>query len=275
MTRYIIQVEDIHYTYPDGTGALRGLSLSVAAGSKTAVLGANGSGKTTLFLCLNGLLKPQKGTICFDGETLSQKRQALKKLRSRVGIVFQDPDTQLFSASVLQEVAFGPLNLGLKKEEVLRRVTRAMEITGIAGLQDKATHLLSYGQKKRVAIAGILAMEPEVLICDEPTAWLDQKHADKIMDLFCRINRAGTTVIISTHDPDLAYAFADRIVILEQGSVLGAGGPEAVFLDDDLLARAGLRQPQVLETYRKLRAGGYLREGFPLPRTREELLQML
>lgn len=274
MTGNIIQAKDISYTYPDGTRALRGLTLEVAAGEKTAVLGANGSGKTTLFLCLNGILKPQEGKIFISGEELSHRRQDLKKLRSRVGIVFQDPDTQLFFANVLQEIAFGPLNLGLKKEEVMRRVEKAMAITGITELRERATHLLSYGQKKRVAIADILAMEPEVLISDEPTAWLDQEHAAKIMDIFCRINSTGTTVIISTHDSDLAFSFADRVVILQHGIVLGAGRPEEVFLNDLFLAGAGLRKPLVLETYQKLCAGGYLQAGRP-PRTREDLLAML
>ena len=275
MNREIIRIESVSYAYPDGTTALDTFSLDIKKGSKVAVLGANGSGKTTLFLCLNGILKPQKGRVIYDGKPLDYDRKSLKELRSRVGIVFQDPDIQLFSASVLQEVAFGPLNLGLSQAEVLHRVEKAITEMGITDLKDKATHLLSYGQKKRVSIADILAMEPEVVISDEPTAWLDQEHAEKIMDLFMKINMAGTTVIISTHDSELAYAWADEVVILQGGRLLTQGKPLDVFQDDVLLKKAGLKRPCLLEIFLSLQQKGYLINGEEAPKTLEQLESML
>jgi cobalt/nickel transport system ATP-binding protein len=265
----------VSFVYPDGTRALQGLSLDIPSGGKMAVLGANGSGKTTLFLCLNGILRPQYGKILFKGKPLRYDRKSLRALRSRLGIVFQDPDTQLISASVLQEIAFGPLNLGLKEQEALARVEAAMRETGVEDLRDRATHLLSYGQKKRVTIADILAMEPEVVVSDEPTAWLDPEHADKIMELFDGINNKGTTVIISTHDTDLALRFADHVAILKDGALLAAGAPCWLFQNDILLATAGLKMPLVLNLYLHLCERGILPRNGKIPRTASELSSLL
>jgi len=254
----IIETKGIVFTYADGTRALTDLSLTVPAGKRIAVLGANGSGKTTLFLCLNGILRPQQGQILCGGEPLKYDKKSLRRLRSRLGIVFQDPEIQLFAASVQQEVAFGPLNLGLRETEVRQRVQQALAFTGIEKLKEKATHMLSYGQKKQVAIASILAMEPEILIGDEPTAWLDQEHARKVMDLFYAISDKGTTVIISTHDADLAYSWAEEVVLLGRGKLLGKGPPEELFNHEEMLAAAGLRQPLLLEIYLLLKEKGYV-----------------
>jgi len=267
----IIETWEISYTYPDGTKALESLSISVNEGGKVAVLGANGSGKTTLFLCLNGILKPQKGNIFYRGKPLQYDRKSLKELRRKVGIVFQDPDMQLFSPTVFQEIAFGPLNLGLKQEEVLSRVNKAVEATGIANLSEKATHLLSYGQKKQVSIAAILAMKPEVVISDEPTAWLDQKHAEIIMSLFSEINSSGTTVLISTHDPNLAYSWADEVIILHEGKALAAGRPAEVFQDEHIISKASLKKPFLLEIFLSLQKEGYIAKGETVPRTFKDL----
>jgi cobalt/nickel transport system ATP-binding protein len=192
-------------------------------------------------------------------------------LRKNVGIVFQDPDVQLFSASVFQEISFGPLNLGLPKEQVIKRVRQAMAATEITELEKKPTHLLSYGQKKRVSIADILAMEPSVVICDEPTAWLDPKHAFQVMELFDRINENGTTIIMSTHDVDMAYAWADYIYVMSDGKVVGEGEPEAVFQDGSLLEQAGLERPWLIDVYNQLKAKGCIKKSAPVPRTRGEL----
>jgi cobalt/nickel transport system ATP-binding protein len=275
LSKPAIQLEEISYSYPDGTPALRDLSVEISAGSKVAVLGANGSGKTTMFLCLNGLLRPQLGSIYFNGQRVTYDKKFLRHLRAQLGIVFQDPDTQLFSADLLQEVAFGPLNLGLSREEVHRRVEKAMRLTGIWELRHKPTHLLSYGQKKRVSIADILAMEPAVVVCDEPTAWLDQEHASRITALFDEINSAGTTVIISTHDSDLAFSFADQVVLLAQGTVLRAGTSGEIFGNADLLEQAGLRRPQVLDIYLHLVEKGLIKNSGIYPRTMDELKGML
>ncbi|HAP31595.1 MAG TPA: energy-coupling factor ABC transporter ATP-binding protein [Firmicutes bacterium] len=267
----IIETKGIVFTYADGTKALSELTLTLPAGKRIAVLGANGSGKTTLFLCLNGILRPQKGEIFFAGERLRYDKKSLHRLRSKLGIVFQDPEVQLFAANVQQEVAFGPLNLGLPEKEVRRRVRQALTLTGMTGLEEKATHMLSYGQKKQAAIASVLAMEPDVLIGDEPTAWLDQSHAGKVMELFHKISKQGTTVIISTHDTDLAFSWAEEIILLGNGKLLGIGPAEAVFLDKGLLTAAGLSRPLLLEIFILLKERGRVTNEVPAPRTLEAL----
>ncbi|HHW45138.1 ATP-binding cassette domain-containing protein [Desulfofundulus thermobenzoicus] len=275
MTQFILEARDVYYKYPDGTEALQGVTLGIPGGGRVAVLGSNGAGKTTLFLHFNGILRPLKGGVFFAGEEVRYDHRSLMQLRKNVGIVFQDPDTQLFSASVVQEISFGPLNLGLSREEVRRRVEEAMAATEIEDLKDKPTHLLSYGQKKRVCIASILAMEPRVLICDEPTAGLDPAHAARVMDLFQRINRQGTTVVLSTHDVDLAYSWADYVLVMSRGTVVGHGLPEEVFRRQELLRQADLTRPWLVEIHEHLYRKGWLPAGLPAPRTREELFDLI
>lgn len=273
LSAFILEAKGVKFAYPDGTLALRGVDLAIQRGQKVAVLGSNGAGKSTLFLHFNGILKPAAGEIRFQGQKLGYRNKDLLELRQQVGIVFQDPDSQLFSASVYQELSFGPLNLGLPPAEVRRRVEQALAATEIKHLRDKPTHALSYGQKKRVSLAAILAMEPEVLICDEPTAWLDPRHAQQVMELLDEINRGGKTVILSTHDVELAYSWADYIYVMKDGIVIGQGPPEEVFLDGGLLEQADLTQPWLVEVYQVLRARGLA--GPEMPKSRHELLQML
>ncbi|MCL6612270.1 MAG: ATP-binding cassette domain-containing protein [Peptococcaceae bacterium] len=270
----ILEAREVSFGYPDGTEALRKVSLSIPRGKKTAFLGPNGAGKTTLFLHFNGILRPAGGKVCFDGRDVRYDHRSLLDLRKNVGIVFQDPDTQLFSASVLQEVSFGPLNLGLPREEVWKRVNGAMAATGTVHLKDRPTHFLSYGQKKRVAIADILAMRPRVLICDEPTAWLDARHADQIMDLFDKFNGEGMTVVFSTHDVNLAYSRADYIYIMKNGAVIGEGLPEQVFKDLGLLQQAGLERPWLVDVYEELKRKGLAVKN-SWPKTKEELFSSI
>jgi len=272
---YILEAKNVSYTYPDGTQALKEISLKIPKGKKTAFLGSNGAGKSTLFLHFNGILKPQAGVVRFGGRDVSYNRKNLLELRKNVGIVFQDPDSQLFSASVYQEISFGPLNYGLSEKEVRERVERALVATGITELSDKPTHMLSYGQKKRVTIADILAVEPEVLICDEPTAWLDPKHARQTIKLFNRINRDGTTVILSTHDVDLAYSWADYVFVLDDGRVIGEGEPEKVLRDEILIRKASLDKPWLVELYEVLVKKGCLSSKTPVPRSKEEMLELI
>ncbi|MBZ4688147.1 MAG: cobalt/nickel transport system ATP-binding protein [Clostridia bacterium] len=272
---FILEAKDVHFQYEDGTMALQGVSLGIEEGKKVVILGSNGAGKSTLFLHFNGIHKPQSGEIKFADEKIKYKNSYLKNLRKNVGIVFQDPDTQLFSANVFQEISFGPLNLGLSEEETRRRVTRAMEETGITHLKDRPTHLLSYGEKKRVAIADILAMDPQVIIFDEPTAWLDPVSTVQIIHLLNKINEQGKTLLLSTHDVDLAYSWADYIIVMKKGRVISKGRPEEVFQDEILLKDAGLVKPWILEVYDKLLEQGMLRDSSFIPRTKEELLQMI
>lgn len=249
MEDYIIQTEDLEYVYPDGTKALNQINLKIKRGSKVAVLGSNGSGKSTLFLNLNGVLKPKKGKVILNNKEVSYNSKSLKELRKKVGIVFQDPDIQLFSANVYQEVSFGAMNLGIDKTEVKRRVDKALIDTDTFFLKNKATHFLSYGQKKRVSIADILVMEPDLIILDEPTSSLDPKHAEESITLINEICKSGTTVILSTHDIDLAFSWADHIIVMKDGNILGEGTPLEIFRNEPLLKEGYITKPVVLEIY--------------------------
>lgn len=275
LSEIILEAAGVDFTFPNGTRALKGASLQILEAKKTAILGPNGAGKTTLFLHFNGTLRPDRGKVRFDGGDISYKHAALLNLRKNVGLVFQDPDTQIFAGNVFQEISFGPLNLGLSKEEVRRRVEEVMEKLEIGGLRNEPTHFLSYGMKKRVALASILAMQPRVLICDEPTAWLDSRQTERVIDLFQKINDQGVTIVFSTHDVDLAYSWADRIIVMKEGAVIDSGVPEQIFQNDALLRQADLNRPLLLDIGQALKKTGCLAEGAPLPRTKEELLSNL
>ncbi|KUK81526.1 MAG: Cobalamin biosynthesis protein, partial [Pelotomaculum thermopropionicum] len=275
MTEPIIAARQVEYTYPDGAKALNDLSLEINKGQKIALLGANGAGKSTLLLHFNGILRPQRGKILFCGKELHYRSRALLELRKNVGLVFQDPDNQLFSASVLQDVAFGPLNIGWTREAALAKARAAMRETQVADLEKKPTHFLSYGQKKRVAIAGVLAMEPQVVIVDEPTAGLDPRIAHQIMSLLYTLSAQGKTLIISTHDVDLAYSWADYVFLIRRGQIAGRGEPRKVFLQPELLARCDLKSPWVVEVYRQLVKSGVFHEATPVPGSKTELLDLI
>lgn len=274
MADYIFEVRDISYSYMDGTKALRNVSINIEKGKKIAFVGANGAGKSTLFLHLNGINKPEAGEICFSGKKISYTNSELIKIRKEVGIVFQEPDNQLFSSSVLQEISFGPMNMRLDKETVLKRIEKAMEATDIVDLRDKPTHFLSYGQKKRVAIASILAMEPEVLILDEPTSGLDPHNSNAIEALLNTLNKAGKTIIISTHDIDFAYSWADYIYVMNRGEVISQGVPAEVFWSKELTQQANIKLPWVVEVYMEFNKGAVFNKE-ALPRNKEELFNLI
>jgi cobalt/nickel transport system ATP-binding protein len=242
----ILKTENLSYKYDDDRYALRSLTIGFEKGKITTILGANGAGKSTLFLNMNGILKPTEGTVKFKGENIGRSKKEIKNLRRSVGIVFQDPDDQLFSASVFQDVSFGAMNLKLPEDEVIRRTESALERTGISHLRDKPTHALSFGQKKRAAIAGILVMEPEVIILDEPTAGLDPMGVSSLMHLLQDICRSeGTTIIMSTHDIDIVPVYSDYIYVLDRGQLLTQGKSEEVFSQTELLREHNLRLPRI------------------------------
>jgi cobalt/nickel transport system ATP-binding protein len=242
----MLSTQDVSYCYGDGTLALSNVSMTFITGKTTAVLGANGAGKSTLFKLLLGIDKPTSGQVFMDKEVLCYTKSGLERLRTRVGLVFQDPDDQLFSASVREDIAFGPLNLGLSQDRVLKRVDWAMKIMEIEDLSMKPTHHLSFGQKKRVAIAGILAMEPQVLILDEPTAGLDPKSVSELMNTLDKLQKqTHITVILATHDIDLVPLYADWVYILQDGQLISQGQPSAVFSQGKSLRRVGLRLPRI------------------------------
>lgn len=235
----VLEARGLVFAYPDGPVVLDGADLAVDPGRRLAVLGPNGGGKTTLFRLLLGLLAPAAGEVLLDGEPVRRTRRGLVRLRESAQLVLQDPDDQLFSADVAQDVSFGPLNLGLDGAEVDAWVHDALAAVGIADLADRPTHRLSFGQRKRVAIAGALAVRPRVLVLDEPTAGLDPAGVEELVVVLEDLQRAGTAVVLSTHDVDLAHRWADDVAVVARGRV--RRGPAAGILGDAaLLADARL-----------------------------------
>lgn len=268
----IIKATDLYYTYDGGDiPALNGLSLDISKGEKVAVMGANGSGKSTFFLCLNGILKPQQGTLSFRGVPYSYNKKCLLELRSRIGIVFQDPDDQLFSASVRQEISFGILNLGADDQTAMKETEKIMDALDITEFQDRPTHALSGGQKKQVAIADILVMHPDVVILDEPAASLDPKHTALVNNIISEMTKAGITVILSTHDADHAFAWADKVILFHRGKVLLSGSPFDVFSDQNVLKTTHLSQPAVLSMFQSLCRKGIISAETPVPKNLTDL----
>lgn len=242
----ILNTEGLSYEYGDGTKALTKVNIKIPKGKTIGILGGNGAGKSTLFLNMNGIFHPSEGAVFFKGEAVKYDRKSIKELRKSIGIVFQDPDDQLFSASVYQDISFGPLNLGLDKEETIRRVEKAILRTGVSEFRDKPAHNLSFGQKKRVAIAGILAMEPEILVLDEPTAGLDPRGVSDILKLLVETQQESDfSVIISTHDIDIVPLFCDYVYVMDKGEVVIEGTPEEIFSDSEKLRSVNLRLPRI------------------------------
>lgn len=248
----MLEAKNITFSYDDGTEALNNVNLKVDKGDIVALLGKNGAGKSTLFLHFNGILRPDNGEIIIDGEKLKYDKKSLIKFRQKVGLVFQNPDDQIFAPSVEEDVAFGPLNLKLPMEEVQKRVHEALERVGMVGFEKKAPHHLSGGQKKRVAIAGILAMKPEIMVFDEPTAGLDPKGASKIINLLKELNEQGITIIISTHDVDLVPQYANRVYVLHEGEIIGDGTARDIFSNKELIDKANLDLPIIANFFKKI-----------------------
>ena len=274
-----IEARELCYAYEDGVPALDHVSLKAERGRITGVLGANGAGKSTLFLNLNGVLTPQSGEVLLDGAPVRRDRKGLAELRRRVGIVFQDPDDQLFSADVYRDISFGAVNLGLPEAEVRRRVEQAMERTGVSALRDKPTHALSFGQKKRVAIAGVLVMEPEVLILDEPTAGLDPHGVSELMRLLSQLRDSlGMTILLATHDMDVVPISCDYAYLLGQGRVLLEGTPGELFSQPEVLRANQLRLPRMAHLMEILREQDGLDtdvSAATISEVRRELLRLL
>jgi cobalt transport protein ATP-binding subunit len=233
----MITIEDLSHTYPDGTQALRSISLRIWGGEFILFCGSNGSGKTTLLRHLNGLLKPTKGKVLLDGKEVSHHSS---EVVTRVGMVFQDPDSQILGETVWEDIAFGPENLGLHKDEVHARVQGALELTELQAVAQKSCLWLSGGERKRLAIAGILALGPETLVLDEPFANLDYPGTQQVLAQIVRLHAAGHTILLSTHDIEKVVAHVDRIAVLAAGELKLVGPPEAVLPE---LGAYGVRPP--------------------------------
>ena len=239
-----VNVTDLFYTYPDGTEALKGVNFKVMEGERVAVIGSNGSGKSTLFYHLNGLFSPTKGTVLINEEEITKTN--LDKIRMTVGLVFQDPDDQLFAPTVWEDVAFGPRNMGLSKREVAERVNSALNMLHIADLKDKRPDNLSGGQKRLVSIAGVLAMNPEIIVLDEPTSNLDPCTSTAVMHLLVDLSRRmNIALIIATHDVDAVPQYADRIYVMHRGRFVAEGTPEVVFSNASVIRESHLRLPRI------------------------------
>jgi cobalt/nickel transport system ATP-binding protein len=273
-----IETINLSYTYADGTKALQNINFTVQQGENIALLGPNGAGKSTLLHHFNGLLMPTSGKVYVLEKEVTKKN--IDEIRQKVGLVFQDPDDQLFARTVSQDIAFGPTNLGLSRSEIEERVKWAIEVTELQGLENKAPQNLSTGQKKRAAIAGVLAMKPEIIILDEPMANLDPRTASKILKLLLQFNKElGLTLIIATHDVDLVPLFADEICILSKGQIVTQGPPQEVFAKTDLIRSMDLRLPRITHLFEILSKRNQLltNKQFPLTigEARRQILELI
>jgi cobalt/nickel transport system ATP-binding protein len=254
MSHHIVEFQDVYYHYPDGTFALNGLSLRITHGESVGIVGANGAGKSTLLMHTNGFLLPQSGSVTIGDLQLDKKTR--QEIRKKVGLIFQNPDDQLFMPTVFDDVAFGPLNLGLSGERVREYVQDALETVGCLGLRDKPPHHLSGGQKSAVAIATVLAMQPDILVMDEPASHLDPKSRRALINLLGHFQH---TKIIASHDLDLIFDVCERCVIIKEGRVIADGPTKEILSSRQLLEENNLELPLSLQE-RKLSSGGDMDE---------------
>jgi cobalt/nickel transport system ATP-binding protein len=276
LTSWLLEYSDLHYTYPGGQQpALNGLTLRIPAGKKCALLGHNGCGKSTLFLHGNGILRPQKGQVCWKGSPISYDRRFLHALKQKIGLVFQDPEQQLIASTVSEDISYGLCNLNTPVERIKQKVEQIMAAFHLSELAHTPVHHLSLGQKKRVALAGVMALEPELLLLDEPTAYLDRFQTRNLLDELNHIHAAGTTVLLATHDLDVAYEWAEWIFIMDKGRLVLEGEPETVFAREEWMERLQLGIPQVLEIWQALPASIKDRFDGSVPRTVKQLRRML
>ena len=272
-----LSVQINSFKYPDGTQALSDIAVNISHGEFIGILGSNGSGKTTLLKIMDGLMKDFEGSAYLDGTDI--KKLSPKEIYSKVGLVFQNPDDQLFAPTVFEDVAFGPINMGFREDEVITRINNALKDVDMQGYAKKSIHHLSFGQKKRICIAGLLAMGHEILLLDEPTAGLDPMGEYKMMNLLTKLNKEKrVTVVMATHSVDLVPLFLDRLYILSKGHIVRSGTPEEVFTAPDEMANVKLRLPQIAELIYKLRHEDHVPFGkIPLTigEARREILKTL
>lgn len=273
MEEILLQAENLCYSYGQGKQVLKEINITVRKGERIVVLGSNGAGKSTCFLNLNGVYRPDSGRILYRGQEIGKKD--LNQLRKNVGIVFQDADNQIIASTVSAEVSFGPMNLKLPRDEVKQRVEDALEYMNLTEMRDRPPHYLSGGEKKRVSIADIIAMESEVVIFDEPTASLDPVNVEILEGILDKMNKVGKTLLISTHDVDFAYRWADRAVIFAGGCIIADGPVQEVFKDDEVLNQANLKRPVLLEVYNSLVRHHVLEEAMVCPKDAGELEMLL
>ena len=264
--REILRFEDVSYSYEEGRAALARLTVSVGEGERVAVLGENGAGKSTFFLLANGVLVPQTGCVYFESNPIGNKTESLNTLRRGVGLVFQDPDVQIFAGTVEEEISFGPMNLNIPLSEVRVRVDEAVSSFALEEYRQRVPHSLSGGEKKRITLADALAMQPRVLLLDEPASSLDPANAKLLEDNLAMLAARGIALVVATHDVDFAWHWAQRVLIFRKGKLEADGAPENIFADAALLHRCGLEQPLLFRVAEILKLPA-------VPRTAEELEQ--
>ncbi|MBP1154291.1 MULTISPECIES: ABC transporter ATP-binding protein [unclassified Paenibacillus] len=270
----LMEAHDVRYSYP-GTGdeALQGLTMSLPAGKKTAICGHNGSGKSTMFLHAIGIHRPAAGEMSWKGSPMSYRPSDLQKLRQQVGLVFQDPEHQLILSTPYEDISYGLRNAGIPEHDITQRTQHVLASMGLELVANTPIHHLSLGQKKRVALAGVMVLEPELLLLDEPTAYLDRLSERQLMKELNRIHESGTTVVMATHDMNLAYAWADWILVMDHGKCLLEGIPYDVFKQEDLMISLGLEPPMLLQVWSSLPAK--VRVESPPPRSIAELKELM
>ena len=272
MDDILLEGKGLSFSY-EKKPVLKNICFSVKRGEKIAVMGPNGAGKSTFFLNLNGVLQAGQGESFWDGKKVGKKER--RRLQRNVGFVFQDADSQLIASNVRAEVSFGPINLGLSKEEVIERVEEAIEYLSLSDLQDRPPHYLSGGEKKRVSIADILAMRPEIFLFDEPMAALDPINAEKVEQILCRLHKEGKTILVATHDVDFAYRFADRVLVFSNGCLIADGPPQEIFRQGEIMERAHLKKPIVMAIWEALRKAKLVEEQGEYPRTGEQAAEKI
>ena len=264
----ILQVRDLQYAYSDEKMALKGVDLDIRQGERIAVMGSNGAGKSTFFLNINGVLQSGHGEIFYRGQKMTKK--TMNDLRKNVGIVFQDADSQIIASTVQSEVSFGPMNLKLSRNDVRDRVDEALSYMNLTDFRHRPPHYLSGGEKKRVSIADIIAMHPEIIIFDEPTAALDPVNADMLEEVLEKMAQEGKTIMISTHDVDFAYRWAERVVVFCDGKIIADDAPLAVFSNETIIRQANLKRPMMLDIFETMREKGLVKDDRSYPKNVEE-----
>ncbi len=253
MSDAILEVKNLSFSYDGKDMVLKNISLEIKKGEKIALLGANGAGKSTFFLNINGVYERTRGDIFLHGEKICKKN--INSLRKSVGVVFQEPDGQIVASTVKGDVAFGPVNLRLSDEEVEERTNEAINSMNLSSIADRPPHYLSGGEKKRVGIAGVLAMKPEIILFDEPAAFLDAKNATMFEKSLAEFEREGKSLVVSTHDVDFAYRWADRAIVFNGGSVISDDVPINIFTNERVLNEANLSKPILLQVCEAIEDG--------------------
>lgn len=267
--------DNVSFQYADGTVALQNISLNIPKGKKIALLGENGSGKSTFFKLLMGLEKPSSGKISFLEEPLTYSKKQLINLRQKVGIIFQDADNQLFASTVKQDILYGPLNLNWPYEKIEKQVANALQLTELETLEHRPVHFLSGGQKKRVTLAGVYAMDPSIYILDEPTSSLDYYFSTQLTNYLHTLDQQNRTFLYSTHQINLIYEWADFFIVLHQGQLLYVGEKEALFSNDILLKKAHIETPWLVKLYSNLLEEKLISSQSTLPTSLEQVIRLL